>query len=69
MASERYKLLTSDNEISQRDPQKLVKVLKAYGNADPQLCYDQGYPYIINGLLHYIEDEVIVFSILLKLMF
>jgi hypothetical protein len=34
-ASTRYMLLTGQNHRSQKDPDKLIRILKAYGNADP----------------------------------
>ena len=46
----------------------MFNILRAYGNLDRDVYYEQGYSWIVSMLLYYIEDEETVFSILCRLM-
>lgn len=50
------------------DPAKLKNIIKAYGNIDLEVGYNQGYNYIISLLLRFIADEEDVFWCLLTIM-
>ena len=67
----RYGLMSSsqpERSFILPDPQKMFNVLRAYGNLDRQVYYEQGYSWIVSMLLYFIEDEEAVFCILCKLM-
>jgi hypothetical protein len=59
----------ANNEYLKPDPQKIRKVILAYGNMDMELGYNQGYNFLITLMLHYIDDEEDVFWMLHKIMF
>lgn len=69
-AHKRYKVLRSEEsgELYSPDASKIVNILKAFGMSDPQVWFDQGYCYIVAGLLYYLDDEVEVFFCLKSLM-
>ena len=39
------------------DTQKITRILHAFGNMDPEIGYQQGYPNIVTLLLHHISPE------------
>ena len=39
------------------DKNKIKRILRAYGNLDPEVGYKQGFPNIVTLLLHYISPE------------
>lgn len=57
------------DECHSPDPEKVRKVILAYGNIDLELGYNQGYNYLIALMLHYIDDEEDVFWMLHRIMF
>lgn len=40
-------------ELLQPDQNRIVRIVRAYGNTDPPVTFDQGYCYVISGLLNY----------------
>jgi hypothetical protein len=50
------------------NPEKIKKIILAYGNVDINLFYNQGYNFLLTLMLNYIEDEEDVFWCLHKLM-
>ena len=58
-------------ELIQPDKDKLLKIVRAYNNSDPMVTLEnQGYIYIISGLLEFFnQSEVQVYHFLIKLMF
>ena len=67
----RYGLMSQSNPENQPimpDPQKMFNILRAYGNLDREVYYEQGYSWIVSMLLYFIESEEEVFCILCKLM-
>ena len=69
----RYPVMKTEEPLQmiQPDKDKLVKVVKAYNNSDPAATLEnQGYVYIISGLLEYFgQSESQVYWFLYKLMF
>ena len=58
-------------ELIHPDKDKLLKVVRAYGNSDPMVTLEnQGYVYIISGLLElFNQSDIQVYHFLVKLMF
>jgi len=56
-------------ELIQPDQAKMERIIRAYGNSDPPVTFDQGYCYIVSGLLGFFSSEVEVYIFLTKLMF
>ena len=50
------------------DPKKMFNILRAYGNLDHEVFFEQGVGYVVSFLLNYIESEEEVFYILCKIM-
>ena len=50
------------------DPDKLVRVVRAYGNFDPPVFFKQGYIFMITLLFHYLHDEEDVFFAFCRIM-
>lgn len=50
------------------DAVKIGNIIKAFGNLDSELGYNQGYNFIISLLLRFIDDEEDVFWCLLVIM-
>lgn len=61
----------SPPEFIHPDKDKLVKIVRAYNNSDPQVTLEnQGYIYIVSGLLEYFgQNEVAVYNFFMKIMF
>ena len=46
-----------------------MKIIRAYCNSDPSITVsNQGFVYIISGLLHYMSESYMVFEMLIHLM-
>ena len=58
-------------ELIHPDKDKLLKIVRAYNNSDPMVTLEnQGYIYIITGLLEFFnQSEVQVYHFLMKIMF
>ena len=69
----RYPIMKTEEprELIHPDKDKLLKVVRAYGNSDPMVTLEnQGYVYIISGLLElFNQSDIQVYHFLVKLMF
>jgi len=67
---ERSDILISktDQTYLKPDPDKMKRVIIAYGNCDIEMGYNQGYNFLITIMLNYIQDEEDVFWCMHKLM-
>ncbi len=50
------------------DEHKLVRVVRAYGNFDPEVFYKQAYVFVVTLLFHYLHEEEDVFYALCRIM-
>ena len=59
---------TTQSTVKVADTDKIIRVIRAYGNLDIGFGYTQGYNYIVTLLLLFIEDEEKAFFCLVSLM-
>lgn len=56
-------------ELIMPDKDKLVQIIRAYCNSDPSVTVkNQGFVYIISGLLHFYEQSYHVYRMLIHVM-
>ena len=66
---ERFAVRTKTHgQMIRADPDKLVRVIFAYGNFDPEVYYKQAYVFITTLLFNYLHDECDVFFALCRIM-
>lgn len=51
----------AEHKFLKPNPEKIEKIILAYGNCDIEMGYNQGYNFLITIMLNYISDEEDVF--------
>lgn len=56
-------------ELIRPDKEKLVEIIRAYCNSDPSVTVtNQGFVYIISGLLNFFDESFEVYRMLMHIM-